>query len=212
MSTTVVQTTVDLAPPLLPTEQIGPKGWIRTMLFFKLEDNYDFEALSEIIQTSFRAFKNRTPVAGCEAIPLEGAQAGLMQLRHYGDEIDDLTIKDLRTSFLSYAELESQGFPVPLLEPDTLCRRGAGGEWPTATDRLNVMMMQANFVRGGLILNTLIFHAFADGTTAYKFTEILAEEVRRAQKLPITNPVEIPVEDRAKLMQGVPLRRRPGRR
>lgn len=204
MTATMNASPVDLAPPLLPTEQIGPKGWIRNMLFFKLADDYDIDSLTTLLQTSFRSFKNRTPVAGCEAIPLAGKQGGLVQLRQYGDEIEDFVVKDLRDSFASYAELEARGFPASALKPETLCLRGDGGEWPQAGDRINVLMVQANFIRGGLILNMLVFHAYADGTTAYKFTEILGEEVRRAQNLPITNPVEIPWEDRAKLMQASP--------
>lgn len=203
-ATLTLEEPVDLAPPLLPTEQIGPKGWVRTLLFFKLAEDYNFEELSAIVQKSFTEFKNRTPVAGCEAVPLEGKQAGLLQLRHYGDEIADLAIKDLRGSFYSYGELEARGFPAAALDPDVLCMRGAGGEWPRAGDHLNVMMAQGNFIDGGLILNTLIMHAYADGTTSYKFTEILGEEFRRAQHLPIVQPVEIPWEDRAKLMQAYP--------
>ncbi|KZL63580.1 enoyl- hydratase isomerase family [Colletotrichum incanum] len=197
----------DLTPPLLPVEQIGPKGWIRSIYHFELPDNYDADHLTKLLKTAYNAMKARTPIAGCEVTPMEGKQGGLLQLRQYGDEIEDFLAKDLRADdmFPSFSELKARGFPSSALDPAIVCRRGLGGEWPKAGDRLNVTWMQANFIKGGLLLNMLFLHAYADGTTAYKFTEILAEELRRAQGLPIENPAEVPDEDRAKMMKSTGL-------
>lgn len=204
VSTEQVTELPDLAPPLLPTEKIGPLGWIRLVFHFELPDDYDAEKLTNILKRSYTALKERTPIAGCEAVPTPTyPQDGLLQLRHYGDEIDhDFIVKDLRNQdFPSFSELKRRGFPASALDPAVVCQRGLGGEWPQAGDRLNVTMMQPNFIRGGLLLNILFLHAYVDCTTVYKFSEILAEEVRRAQGLPITNPVHIPWQDRAKLLQ-----------
>ncbi|KAH6900631.1 transferase family-domain-containing protein [Thelonectria olida] len=203
-ATTVTVTELpDLAPPLLPTEQVGPKGWVRNIFFFELPDDYDMDALAAILKTSYSNFKNRTPVAGCELMPMEGKQAGLLQFRHYGDELDDFAVKDLRAegAFPSFAELKARGFPASELDPKIVCKRGLGGEWPQLGDHMTVTLMQANFIRGGLLLNMFFLHAYCDHTCAYKFTEILAEDVRAAQGIPIPEPVEIPSEDREKIMQ-----------
>ncbi|KAI5467619.1 transferase family-domain-containing protein [Mariannaea sp. PMI_226] len=203
-STTVaVEEVPDLAPPLLPTEQIGPKGWVRNIFFFELPEDYDIDALTEILKSSYSSFKSRTPVAGCEVMPLEGKQAGLLQFRHYGDELDDFAVKDLRddASFPSFAELKARDFPASVLDPKLVCKRGLGGEWPQLGDRLTVTLMQANFIRGGLLLNMFFLHAYCDHTTAFKFVEILSEDVRRAQGIAITEPVDIPWEDREKIMK-----------
>ncbi|KAF5678684.1 trichothecene 3-o-acetyltransferase [Fusarium heterosporum] len=197
-------TPLDLAPPTLPTEKIGPMGYVRTLLHFELPDGYDGEKLAKIFKQAYTAFKERTPIAGCEIVPAPTyAEDGELQLRYYGDELEhDFAVKDLRDQeFPSYAELKSRGFPSSALKPDLVCQRGQGGEWPTAGQRLPNTLMQVNLVNGGLILNMLFFHAYIDGATIYKFTEIISEEVRRAQGLAITNPVEIPVEDRAKLVK-----------
>ncbi|KAG5743483.1 hypothetical protein H9Q70_013800 [Fusarium xylarioides] len=194
----------DLAPPLLPTEKIGPMGWIRSLLHFELGENYNAEEITSILKRAYSAFKERTPIAGCEAVPTaEYLETGLLQLRHYGDEIEhDFLVKDfLDDDFPSFEELKRRGYPTSVLDPDVVCQRGLGGEWPCAGDRLNTTMVQLNFIKGGLLLNVLFLHAYIDGTTAYKFTEIFAEEVRKAQGLPITNPAEIPCDDRAKLMK-----------
>ncbi|KAF6817489.1 enoyl- hydratase isomerase family [Colletotrichum sojae] len=201
-----------LAPPLLPLEQIGPKGWVRTLYHFELPDDYDIDYLTNTLKVALKAFKDRVSIAGCEVVPLESSkQAGLLQFRHYGDEIDDFVAKDLRgdASFPTFSELKARGFPCSALEPDIVCRRGLGGEWPKPGERMNVLWFQANFIRGGLLLNMLYMHAYADGTTAYKFTELLAEEVRRAQGIAIDSPADVPVEDRAKVMKSTGLN--PGR-
>ncbi|KAL0936425.1 enoyl- hydratase isomerase family [Colletotrichum truncatum] len=204
-----ITTQLDLAPPLLPVEQVGPKGWVRVIFHFELSEDYDIDHLTHLLQTSYKAMKARVPIAGCEAVPLQDSkQAGLFRLRYYGDEIEDFLAKDLRgdANFPSFSELKARGFPASALDPAILCRRGLGGEWPQAGDRMNVTWLQATFIRGGLLLNLMYMHAYADGTTAYKFTELLAEEVRRAQGIPIPEPAEIPVEDRAKLLKSTGLR------
>ncbi|KAF4980834.1 hypothetical protein FZEAL_3250 [Fusarium zealandicum] len=204
VSTEHVTELPDLAPPLLPTERIGPLGWIRTLLHFELPDAYNSKELTSILKRGYTGLKERTPIAGCEAVPAaSGSQDGLLQLRHYGDEIEhDFIVKDLRDQdFPSFSELQRRGFPTSALDPDVVCQRGLGGEWPRAGDRLNTTMMQLNFINGGLLVNMLFLHAYVDCTTAYKFTEILAEEVRKAQGLAIANPVQIPWQDRAKLME-----------
>ncbi|KAF2139480.1 uncharacterized protein K452DRAFT_232154 [Aplosporella prunicola CBS 121167] len=188
-----------LAAPLIPTEHIGPKGWIRYLYLFELPENYDAARVEQLLRDAFIAAKKRTPLLGCEAVP--DLKTGLLTLREYGDEINDFKAKDLRAPglFPSFAELQAKNFPVSALEADDVCYRSS--EWPEAGDRLPVTLMQANFINGGLILNWCIFHAYSDGTTAYKFTEILAEDVRRLQGIKITNPCEIPYEDRAKIMR-----------
>ncbi|EYB23986.1 hypothetical protein FG05_03006 [Fusarium graminearum] len=194
---------VDLAPPLLPTEWIGPMGWVRLVYHFELPQNYDAEELTTIFKKSYSAFKDRVPIAGCEFVPTPTyLEDGKLQLRHYGDEIEhDFKVKDLRNEdFPSFEELKTKGFPVSALDPNVVCQRGLGGEWPAAgVDRLNTTMLQLNFVKGGLLLNMLFLHAAVDGACMYKFTELLAEEVRKAQGIPITEPAEVPMADRAKI-------------
>ncbi|KAF2089746.1 hypothetical protein K490DRAFT_36988 [Saccharata proteae CBS 121410] len=208
-SITESQTVANLCPPLAPTEYIGPKGWIRYFYTFDLGDDYDMDHVSELLQRSFKALKNRVPIVGCEVFPAPGKQEGLLQFRHYGDEIDDFRVKDLRAQGAfphTYAELKAKRFPASAFDHKTLCFRT---EWPSVGDRIPTTQVQANFIQGGLILNWCMFHAFADGTTCYKWTELWAEEMRRAQGIKITAPAEVPVEDRAKFMN--PPNTKPGR-
>ncbi|RGP69108.1 trichothecene 3-o-acetyltransferase [Fusarium longipes] len=203
VATEQVTEVLDLAPPLLPTEKIGPMGWVRLLLHFELPENYDADELTSIFKKSYTAFKDRVPIAGCESIPTPTyLEDGVLQLRHYGNEIEhDFKVKDLRNGdFPSFEELKRQGFPTAVLDPEIVCQRGQGGEWPAAgVDRLNTTMLQLNFINGGLLLNMLFLHTVVDGACMYKFTELLAEEVRKAQGLSIPEPAEVPMADREKI-------------
>ncbi|KAF5606628.1 enoyl hydratase isomerase family [Fusarium subglutinans] len=61
--------------------------------------------------------------------------------------------------------------------------------------------MQANFIRGDLLLNMSLLHVCCDQTTVFKFIEVLSEELRRAQGLAITDPAEVHSEDRERVIK-----------
>lgn len=93
----------------------------------------------------------------------------------------EIVTKDLRDSGVfskNYDELKATGFQVSEFDPEVICRRSV---WPSAGDRLPVSLVQANFIQGGLILSWCILHMAGDGTTFYTWTQIWAEECRRAQ-------------------------------
>lgn len=199
-------TAINKTPELLAEEQIGPKGWIRNVICLELAADYDATKITTILRTAWASFKSRTPIVGTEAVPQspDSKPAGMLKLQVYSDnEIEDFVVKDHRSdaSILPFAELQSQGFPNSAMDNDKLCLRGRGGEWPRPGDRLATNFMQANLVVGGLLLNHLCFHAFGDGCTMWKLLELFAEDVRRAQGLVIDEPAEIPMEDRAKMLQ-----------
>lgn len=105
--------------------------------------------------------------------------------------IQPITVNDLRSPeaySLTFAELKAKHFPVSAFDPEIFARRYT---WPSPEDRLPIMLMQLNFIRGGLILNWNPFHMIGDGTTFFTWTAIWAEECRRAQGLEITKPFEL---------------------
>lgn len=199
-------TATDKAPTLLAPEQVGPKGWIRDMICLELVADYDANHIVSVLKTAWASFKERTPMVGVEAVPMgvEEKPAGMLKLQPYREgEIVDFVVKDHRDdpNIPSFVQLKAQNFPNAAMDNEKLCLRGRGGEWPNfGVDRLATNMMQANLIKGGLLLNHLCFHAFADGTAMWKLTELFAEDVRRAQGLPVEVPAEVPIVDRAKLL------------
>lgn len=180
---------------LTALERIGPKGYLRYVFPFQLEENYDLAEVSRVIQDGYESLTQRMPEVACEAIPdADSKQKGVMKFQRL-EEADVggtvVLVKDLRDSFpSSYDELKSKAFPVAAFDADTLCRRSV---WPSAGERLPISLVQANFIRGGLILTWCILHMAGDGTSFYIWSKIWAEGCRRAQGLDIfPGPIQLP--------------------
>ncbi|KAJ5781988.1 uncharacterized protein N7518_010471 [Penicillium psychrosexuale] len=179
-------------PELTVLERIGPKGYLRYIFPFHLQEEYDLDEATRVLQAGYQALTQRIPEVACEAVP-DGSskQKGVMRFRKLeNNEVARIVVKDLRESFRSdYAELKDKSFPVSSFDADTFCPRSV---WPAAGERLPISVVQANFIRGGLILTWCILHMAGDGTTFYTWTNIWAEECRRAQGLEILDPIHLP--------------------
>lgn len=191
-------------PALTPLERIGPKGYLRYVFPFQLPEDYDVDKVANTLKTGYNTAKKQLSVLACEAVlDVDSKQAGVMKLKRLNDgDIEDIIVKDLRATFPhTYAGLKSKAFPVSAFDADILCRRSV---WPSAGERLPVSLIQANFIKGGLILTWCIFHMFGDGTTFYTWSKVWAEECRRAQGLEIAEPVQLPeaiFNDRERVMR-----------
>ncbi|KAK7756198.1 hypothetical protein SLS62_001791 [Diatrype stigma] len=199
-------------PALIPLEKEGPKGYIRYVFPLELGENYDKDEVFRILKAGLEGAKERIPTLGCEGVPDPDTKpAGVLKLQKYND-YETITAKDLRSPSdfpHTYASLKAQNFPVAAFPGDLLCRRFT---WFTPGERLPAADLQANFIRGGLLLTGCFFHVFGDAKTYFTWLETWAEECRRVQGLETGPRKEIPDEwftDREKHMK--PSGRNPGR-
>ncbi|KAK8216249.1 transferase family-domain-containing protein [Phyllosticta capitalensis] len=191
----------NFAPQNLPTETIFPKGWIRYLYTFELPEDYDINAVADIFRRGYQAAKKRSPILGSEAVPdFASKPPGMWKLREYGDEIEDFTVKDLRNdaNFPSFSELKHKHFPAASFRAEDLCPHGV---WPVPGERMPVTFVRPNFIRGGVIVSWLIFHAWADCTTIYEWAKLWAEECRWAQGIPTADPIQLHWTDREKVLK-----------
>ncbi|KAF3001712.1 hypothetical protein E8E14_002544 [Neopestalotiopsis sp. 37M] len=186
----------ELWKTLTSIEQISPRGWPRYLFPFELADNYDIDEVTRVLREGWSATCRRFPILRSEAVPdTEAKQGGLLKIRELDLEelktVEPIVIKDLRApgAFATFAELKAKHFPVAALDENVLCRRYT---WPSPDDRLPIMLIQLNFLQGGLIINWNPYHAVGDGQTFFTWTEVWAEECRRAQGIPITKPAHVP--------------------
>ncbi|KAF4778552.1 hypothetical protein HER10_EVM0006847 [Colletotrichum scovillei] len=178
-------------PQLTPLEQISPRGWVRYLFPFRLSENYDPQVIARILRQSLSATKERFPTLACEALPdPEARQANAIKLQAITDnDIEPVIINDLRHSEIfkpSFEELEAEHFPVSSFPAETFTRCAI---WPAPGERIPITTVQANFIRGGLILNWNLFHLVGDGQAFYNWIRVWAEETRRAQGLEISDPI-----------------------
>ncbi|KAI1855895.1 hypothetical protein JX265_011978 [Neoarthrinium moseri] len=188
-------------------EQASPRGYPRYLFPFELQDNYNLEEIVHVLKTGWDATCQRFPTLRAEVIPDHDAkQAGNLKLKELDEEslrdIKPIVVKDLRKpgEFPTFADLKSRHFPVSALDENLLTRRYT---WPAPGERIPIILIQLNFIQGGLILNWNPFHVAGDGKTFYTWTEVWAQECRRAQNIAIENPVRLPdgiFADRAHVM------------
>ncbi|OGM51079.1 hypothetical protein ABOM_000375 [Aspergillus bombycis] len=184
----------DQIPTLTPIERIGPKGYVRYIFPFQLDDDYDIDEVSRVLRAAYAATQRRIPAMACEAVPdVDAKQAGVLKLQKLADgTVEDIVVQDLRGSDAfptTYADLKSTFFPVAAFDADLLCRRSV---WPSPGERLPISLAQVNFIRGGLLLNWCTLHLAGDGTSYFTWMKIWAEECRRAQGLDISDPEILP--------------------
>ncbi|CZR55890.1 uncharacterized protein PAC_05778 [Phialocephala subalpina] len=148
-------------PQLMPLEKAGPKGFVRYMFPFQLADDYKQEEVLKVLKESFEETKKRLPVLACEAVPDTESTQGASS---------------------------SSNMAIGYFDADSMTRRPV---WPTPGERLPITELQANFIRGGVILNWCILHIIGDGKTFQKMLEVWAEECQKAQGLTIDSPVQL---------------------
>lgn len=172
---------------LTAIERIGPKGYLRYVFPFELQEDYDKSEVTRVLKAGYTFLCERFPEAASEAIPdPDSKQKGVLKfvLPEDGGE-ESIVPKDLRDSYPhTYQELKTRHFPVSAFEADTFCRRPV---WPQPGDRLPISLIQANFIHGGLILTWNALHVAGDGTSFYVWTKAWAEGCRRAQGIYQTN-------------------------
>lgn len=191
-------------PELTALERIGPKGYLRYVFPFQLQNGYDLNEVARVLQAGYQGLTQRIPEIACEAVPdTNSKQKGVLKFQlQENDDAQVIVVKDLRDSPGSdYEELKSKSFPVASFDADTFCRRSV---WPSAGDQLPISVVQANFIRGGVILTWCILHMAGDGTSFYTWMKVWAEECRRAAGLNISDAVQLPEDlwkDRESVMR-----------
>ncbi|KAI1080803.1 hypothetical protein F5B20DRAFT_94971 [Whalleya microplaca] len=169
-------------PAALPLEKAGPKGYIRFVFPLELLDNYDLDEVFRTLQAGFEYAKEKIPTLACEAVPdTDAKQAGVLKLQRITDNREAVTYKDLRAPGAfqhSYKELKAKKFPAAAFPDELICRRYT---WPSPGERLVVADSQANFIPGGLLLQTCFLHVFGDATAFYCWLDAWAEGCRHAR-------------------------------
>ncbi|GIK00978.1 hypothetical protein Aspvir_005008 [Aspergillus viridinutans] len=168
-------------PQLTPLERIAPKGYVRYIFLFHLGNDYNIHKISQVLQPGYETLAREIPEVACECIPDTDIQKkGVMKYRKiYGEDAARIAVEDLRDSFpLSFEQLKGKGFPVSYFDAETFC---PGPIWPVPGEKVRTSLVQASFIRGGLILGWNLLHLSGDGTSWYIWTQIWADACRRAQ-------------------------------
>ncbi|KAM0330973.1 hypothetical protein ACHAQA_003930 [Verticillium albo-atrum] len=194
----------DEIPALLPLETIGPKMYVKPFLVFKLQEDYEIDHLTRVLDDAYRATKKRIPVLDCKVVPDHDAdQEGIAKLEKLAEEeVPQIVFKDLRSTEVfnfTYSELKANNFPPVAFDAQLLSSVPPA---PAPGAVAPVAALQINFIRGGMVVCLAFHHVPGDARTFFDWTKVFAEECRRAQgiELPGDNGFDARMlEDRERL-------------
>lgn len=171
-------------------EQSGPRGYIRPLFFFSLEQLTDVERNDVVshLATALALTKSAIPCLSAEMIPdTESQQNGRFVLKP-NPEAGKMYEKDLRGGLFpfTYNALREQHFPTSALPQDVLCPVPI---FPTQAP-IPVFAAQTTLIDGGLILNICIMHLVADARAIYEILSIWAQNCRHLQNPDTTSACE----------------------
>ncbi|KZZ96248.1 Chloramphenicol acetyltransferase-like domain protein [Ascosphaera apis ARSEF 7405] len=180
-------------PKLTLLEKIAPPAYVRIIYPFALPENYDINEISHVIRTAHAATNRRIPHMASIVGPTmeDGVLTPELQHRQEGDP-EDLVINDLRSpgAFpMTFKELQERHFPIDTLDPEKLCKYN--NIWFPPTERHPASFVQANLIQGGMLLLWKFNHIAMDGTSLAIWMQVFAEECRRVQGIPISEPIQL---------------------
>jgi hypothetical protein len=182
------------------------KTWVamhsKRIFCFSLPDDADPETLIGELHTALKRTVHELPWLAGSVVPLstlqEGAPPWNWTIIPEGD--CQLVVKDLSQT-LDYAVLRDSHFSQSLLDGDTLCPLPQAAYFQQ--DPVPVCRVQANLVRGGLLLVVSIAHTACDGQGITEVIGRLVYHTRHAGS-PTPSPVAAPeyLADRRTVLSG----------
>ena len=203
-------------------EQFGPfdqteflKTYTIMMISFPLEENVDRSKVVSTLEAACKSLARSIPfLAGQVKFdpdePGEHFKSGLFRIVTYGHPNGSLLrIKYLSDDFPSYHEISDAKAPSAMLDGSILSTEKGLPDRPADSDTCPVLVIQANFIHGGLLLCFSGMHSVMDGNglgqiirmlaTACKGESIAEADVQaayldRRTYIPPLKPDETPLE------------------
>nr|CAG8993144.1 Acyltransferase [Penicillium sclerotiorum] len=195
------QQDVQYAPPDMLAQFHVLNGYSMLAFGFEFPEDVDRDAIVASLQTALDQL--------IEAIPWLGDQVttneqGLRTLSPWPEDVPKgkVIVKNCDDTITPMAELLAQNGPISKLPGKVLSPWNALPLPHGITGPVPVIAFQANFVRGGLILNLVQHHTFMDGVAAFQLLKLFAL-LLNGQELPAAD-LEQANRDRTKIIPLIP--------
>lgn len=178
-------------------------AYTQLLIGIKLAADVDRDAVVASLQSGFYKIKAQIPWMGCQ-VGRESKLGGILKAVPWPADVpeDRIRVKYCDGFIAPMTKLISAGVPIHMLDGSVLTPwpalphpRGLDGPDP-------VIAMQANFVRGGLILNLSTHHTIIDGTGILQFLNLLAL-VMTGKEIP-ADDLEQANRDRSRVIPLIP--------
>ncbi|RMD44797.1 hypothetical protein DV735_g389, partial [Chaetothyriales sp. CBS 134920] len=147
-------------------EHCMPRAYIRVCLAYRLPPDVDFDlVIAKLNSFTFKALDAKPYLAGY-VVPATDPQGRSNVAEIQFTDQDFLNYSGVDVRYLTddempytYDELDAQGLPPSLIRPELVSTLPEGAD----SDRAAVFRMQANVVKGGLIVSVYLHHCISDG-------------------------------------------------
>jgi hypothetical protein len=204
-------TTLGQTTKLSQIDQIAPRDYVASYFFFRLPTGTDNAEVFRILEEGFHTTVQQIPDLMCCICECDGGRNEL-ELRLHGDSGATITMKDFTSSAydgqwkpMNFDQLERDHFPLQSLPQEHIL---AQTEFPDQVC-LPTLAMQANFIKGGLVLTGCLHvcyylgaifsqshqltlhhqHTVCDGTGNFVFFSILAQHIAAATAGQVPDPL-----------------------
>jgi trichothecene 3-O-acetyltransferase len=187
------------------------KSYNQGLMVFALDDNKSRKSVTTALKAAINCITAKVPWLGEQVICVGECPGNSGEFKTTPWPVDDaalasgpakflLHVKDRTDLCSSYDELAKRGCPISMLDGDLLCPLPS---FPLSYDEAKigpapVVAVQANFIKGGLILNFSNQHNMMDASGMFVFIALIAAALQ-GQELP-QNLVEAANLDRSRVI------------
>ncbi|KAI1744491.1 transferase family-domain-containing protein [Xylaria scruposa] len=168
---------------LSPMDNVMPRIYANFIFSFRLNPG-PISRVYEVLQESLQRTCDELPILAQRVFTLppdENGVTGKLEVRESVEWTPSVVFNDLCESWPDYDELVDSGLEQDLLDGALLLPKEIGGH-ELEEDGAPVLVAQANFVQGGLLLAFGIFHPVIDGHSGSLLMKLWAKHSRSLQQ------------------------------
>ncbi|MCJ1252688.1 hypothetical protein MMC24_000494 [Lignoscripta atroalba] len=190
---------------LPPPDQFAPRFYVPMIFCFRLKPNAHPKKIFSELQAGLSITLVELPFFAGRVVT-EDATRGRIQLEVCPDDEVTFKFRDFRdleakSMLYNYDELERAHFPMSELIESVLSPR----KWQIEAPENPCLVLQANFIKGGLLLACLFHHSTSDAIGWSRLLRRWSHHTATTAKGSTTAPVRFPVEalDRSPLFKTI---------
>ncbi|KAI3316784.1 transferase family-domain-containing protein [Xylariaceae sp. AK1471] len=165
-----------------PMDNVMPRLYANFIFSFRLNAG-PFSTVHSVLEESLRRTCDELPVVRRKVFITQGhpGATGSLEARENAEWTPKVVFNDLSGTWPDYDELVDSGLEQDALDGEVLFPRGIY-EWDLHGEGACVLLAQANFVEGGLLLAFGIFHPLIDGHSGSLLMKLWAKHAKSLQQ------------------------------
>jgi hypothetical protein len=164
-------------------DYVMPRYYANMIMTLRLGTNTSFASAQEILQRSLAKTCDELPVLRRRVFHADSDThdvCGLIEAREHAGPEPEVIFNDLSLELPPYDEFVLEGLKQEDLDAGMLLPRGAI-HWTLGEAGVPVVLAQANYLEGGVILGVGVFHSVIDGASLMLLLKLWAANARAIQ-------------------------------